>query len=108
MYDFRLDSDVKDIIFQLASYLYHPSRGHTHAFVVWSDIDDPTSPGWKVAAFLSQLGFTYPVEESRTMENPNTGNSILIWTLPLDPLPFKKWYNSMRKMRIEKQINKAA
>ncbi len=96
IYGFLSDAKDEDIAFQLASHLFHPSKGVPAAFVIWSDTWQ--SVGHKFACFLENE-FYEELMESEPTENPRTGNTIFVWVWTIPHEKFKQWY---QKQRIEK------
>lgn len=98
----RIDSDTNKALYQLASHLYHPSRGAPCAFFVWSDLGGPqqtTADELDRAVLGKELG---RMNYSPMAENPRTGNLILVYTWTIDHAKFKAWYRKERVKRMRK------
>ena len=97
----RINDDVEKVLYQLASSLYHPSRGNPCAFFVWSDVveGDTNSQRLQIEVERKNLGGVSP---SSFVENPRTGNLILIYVWTIDHARFKAWYRKERVRRIRK------
>jgi hypothetical protein len=97
-----LTSDPRKMLYAIATYLYHPSRGEPGAFLVWSDLSRKGSNGQALHQFLSDelIGNGYtnqPLEQQA--ENPATSNEISIWTWTILHDTFKSWYKEERIRR---------
>ena len=98
----RIDSDVGRVLYQLASHLYHPSRGSPCAFFVWSDLGGPqqtTADELDRAVLGKELG---RMNYSPITENPRTGNLILVYTWTIEHTKFKSWYRNERVKRMRR------
>jgi hypothetical protein len=86
--------DPKGLLYQLASYLYHPSRGSPVAFFVWSTVVQDE--------FLINLVRELDlggVVCSDVQDNPKTGNAIRVITWSIDHETLRKWYRNERVKR---------
>lgn len=93
-----LTSDPEKILFALANYLYHPSRGSPGAFVLWSDTEE--SNGVKLNEFLIHLFLNNDLPKvSNWVINPKTSNNIRVWVWEIPHTQFKEWY---KQKRVEK------
>lgn len=93
---YGITSDPERVLYALANYLYHPSRGTPAAFVIWSDTKD--SNGVKFNSYLaSELQNFAPT--SQWIENPKTSNEITVWLWAIPHEKLKEWY---KQKRIEK------
>lgn len=101
----QFNSSVDQILFALASYLYHPSRGQPCAFVVWSDINHEGAFGELLWEHLTKkLKFVNKIAlRSFPEENPKTGNIIRVYTWAIPHEQFREWYKQERIERIKKQ-----
>ena len=88
------------VLFALASNLYHPSRGHPAVFVIWSDVEE--SFGEQLSIEIHNVFGQRPLE-SNSAENPLTGNYIAVYVWQIPHEKFKDWYKKERIRRIEKQ-----
>ena len=91
----RIESDVDKVLYAIAAYLYHPSRGTPAAFLIWSDLKE--SNGSSLAEKLA-AAFGY-MTASPLVENPKTSNNIRVWIWEIQHEKFKEWY---RKERVKK------
>lgn len=92
-----LTSDPDKILYALAAYLYHPSRGNPAAFVMWSDTDE--SNGIKLFEAIASRFEDNDLTETDWAENPKTSNMIkvFLWQIPHEE--FKAWYIEQRVIR---------
>ncbi len=97
----RINDDVEKVLYQIASSLYHPSRGNPCAFFVWSDIHEPSTNATKLCRLIDEKGLGL-VETSLIHENPRTGNFILVYTWGIHHARFKAWYRKERVKRMKK------
>ena len=97
MSGFSSDASVKDIVFQLASSLYHPAKGRPYEFVIWSDT--AKSKGSDVAKYLGEYENT--LTESDWAENSKTGNQIKVFVWQIPHAEFRAWYGKQRISRIK-------
>lgn len=97
----RIGPDFKDVLFAIGSHLYHPSRGSPAALIVWSDLNvaDTNSSYLTDQINLDWLG---EVTVSDPVENPKTGNIIVVYTWHIDHVKFKAWYVKQRIERLKK------
>lgn len=100
----RIGDDVDKVLYQLASRLYHPSRGSPCAFFVWSDvtfdgISDSNSEKLRNAVEYERFGL---IDISSRAENPRTSNIIQIYIWNIKHKRFKAWYSKERVKRIKK------
>jgi hemolysin-activating ACP:hemolysin acyltransferase len=93
----RIEEDPHKVLYALASYLYHPSRGTPAAFVTWSGLKDGNAK--KFYEYIKSLSY-YSVE-SRYVENPKTANDIALfyWIIPHKDL--KEWYRIERVKKVQ-------
>jgi hypothetical protein len=88
------------VLYSVASYLYHPSRGYPAAFVMWSDV--ASGNGWE---FFNKLVEKFPnsfVANTRGVENPRTSNTIYVWIWEIPHEALKKWYLEEKVSRIKR------
>jgi hypothetical protein len=97
----RISEETEGVVYALGSRLYHPSRGDPCAFFVWSDVDTGGSASEALKRFVDG-GFLGDVTKSVSVENPKTGNFILIYTWAINHKNFKDWYARQRAARIKK------
>lgn len=94
-----LTSDVEGMLYQIATRLYHPSRGEPAAQIVWSDVyDDLIHP---LTRKIIEAGFGV-ITRSGAAENPRTGNFIQTHVWNIDHEVFKAWYSDERVRRLRK------
>ncbi len=96
----RLDNDSEAVCYAIASRLYHPSRGTPAAFIVWSDIA-PKKDAYTFADWVAKERFG-SIGKSAVVENPKTGNLILVYTWAIDHSAFKAWYAMKRVEKMKK------
>ena len=97
----RISTDVEDVLYAIATHLYHPSRGSPVAFFIASDLyrdENPTSILMKKVERNSfgQIEISYPED------NPKTGNTIVIYIWKINHITFKEWYSKQRVIRLAK------
>jgi len=101
---FSLSEDPAKILYAVANYLYHPSRGLPAAFMVWSDLDQEGARGYDLYKEIKTLNMNEIVYISRleNMENPKTGNSIVffVWEFPHEA--FREWWLKERVERAKR------
>jgi hemolysin-activating ACP:hemolysin acyltransferase len=93
----RISADIEDVLYAIATRLYHPARGEPAAFIVWSDIVTETT----LADVVDTKKFG-KMTTSYCMDNPKTGNPIVVFTWAIYHEPFKAWYSRERVARIKK------
>jgi hypothetical protein len=97
----RLDSETVPVLFSIATRLYHPSRGNPCAFFMFSDTNNEDgAPSRSLVKLIGELGIG-TVMQTDPVENPRTGNEVIVYVWAVDHEPFKKWYAEQRikKMR---------
>jgi hypothetical protein len=100
-------TDPLGALYQIASRLYHPSRGDPVALILASDIiADVSSENGGVNTYQMfrevrelRLGTVYT---SEGVENPKTGNVIVLYTWFIDHEAFKVWYSKQRVKKLAK------
>ena len=101
---FSLSEDPAKILYAVANYLYHPSRGLPAAFMVWSDVDEEGSRGGTLHKKIRSLELEFDVHFSamNTIENPKTGNMIVfyVWEFPHEI--FRAWWKKERVERLKR------
>jgi hypothetical protein len=90
-----LTSDPEKILFALANYLYHPSKGTPAAFALWSDTKE--SNGIKLKDYT--IKEFKMVQGTNWVINPKTSNEICVWVWEIPHTKFKEWY---KQKRVEK------
>jgi hypothetical protein len=97
-------TDVNGAIYQIASRLYHPSRGEPVAFLIASDVFDDGVETNTSLLFLEmkRRGLLLQKQISQAAENPKTGNTIMVYTGLIDHAVFKAWYSNERTRRVGK------
>ena len=95
---FGISSDEEKVLYALANYLYHPSRGSPVAFAMWSDT--PKSNGDKLAYLVGEKWGK--LEETDWVENPKTSNNIKVFVWEIPHKEFKEWYVKQRVKRAKK------
>lgn len=98
----RISAETDRILFQVGSYLYHPSRGEPAAFLYWSDLNEPETPGNRLLKRIKELKLA-KIYETNPAENPKTGSVISVITAEINHINFKNWYKKERINRIKKQ-----
>lgn len=97
--------DSERVLYQLASRLYHHSRGNPAAFVLWSGTLDG---GWGLFKFIEKLYLEKTGDNGLTTigpaENPVTGNQILVFVWKIPHEEFKVWYTEQRLSRVKRQL----
>lgn len=95
----RLESDTEKVLYSIASYLYHPSRGQPASFVMWSDIMD--SNGSLLYKKIKELFIESIISYTNFVENPKTSNDIRVWVWEIPHEKFKEWYKNKRIAKIK-------
>jgi hypothetical protein len=97
---YGLTEEPRNILYGIATRLYHPSRGAPAAFVIWSDVATIGSRGEQLATLIgSEFGEPVPREEA---ENPLTGNRIELYVWTVRHEYFREWYKKERIARLKK------
>ena len=81
---------LKDVIHDYTFEAYDRERKSGWAFLTWSDIADPTSPGQRFARLLRRL-FPRSVTATEARRNPNTGNYIKVWVWSVPQARFQEY-----------------
>ena len=99
----RISDDRETVLFQVASRLYHPSRGEPAAQIIYSDLFDRNNPSssQKLSQLISDMKFGV-VYRSDPVENPKTGNIISTFVWTVCHTTFKKWYSEERSKKVRK------
>jgi hypothetical protein len=97
----RISNETDDVLYAIASRLYHPSRGAPAAQAIWSDVNENNTPGGRLAERIrsedhGNVTITAPVE------NPKTGNVIVTYIWEFNHERFKQWYVAERVKRLKK------
>ena len=94
----RISEDTEDVLYAVASRLYHPSRGSPAAIVVWSDLHNGSASFklWKRATSFGTASI------SDKVENPKTGNIIVLYSWIVDHEKLKTWYIEKRVARLRR------
>lgn len=91
----RISAESDEVLYAIASRLYHPARGQPAAVLVFSDVvsEETSSSTLVKAIYENGLG---SVVTSTPTENPKTANIIVVyvWTVVHDK--FKAWYSERR------------
>ena len=102
----RISDDVEKVLYQIASHLYHPSRGAPCAFFVWSDVVldestdcDTNADMLRHVVLKKEFG---DISLSHPAENPRTGNYIVVFMWKIHHNMFKAWYREERVRRMRK------
>ena len=93
----RISDDLEDVVFAIATRLYHPARGNPCACFVWSNLNKNDA----LAQFVRNERFGIITRIGPT-ENPRTGNMIYIYTWEIKHDAFKAWYITRRIERLKK------
>lgn len=97
----RISSDTDDVLYAIASRLYHPSRGDPAAIIVWSDIATEETSSGKLADSVKAQKFGRVIGAAHA-ENPKTGNIIVLYLWTIDHAAFKAWYAQKRVEKLKK------
>lgn len=96
----RIGDDTEDVLYAIASRLYHPSRGYPCAFFIFSDVDEESASSRLFGKVqLLKIG---TITVSPRSENPQTGNVIIVYTWLIDHERFKTWYSAKRISKLGK------
>lgn len=99
-----LKNDHEATLFNVASYLYHPTRGQPAACMMWSDINSYYANGYQFYQHLNKLhfkNFTLLHSLFQPVENPKTSNIITAWIGIFDHIEFKRWYIDQRILKLK-------
>lgn len=88
------------VLYNMASRLYHPSRGDPAAFFIWSGLSVGNS--YLLAEAIKEHFPKSIVGVSEEVENPKTSNIIKVWIWTIPHEEFKKWYKEEKIKRIRK------
>lgn len=97
----RLSDEVEEVLFAIATHMYHPARGSPKAFLCFSNIQDRETNGHRLADKVGQMGFG-PVIQTDKADNPHTGNVICVWIWQVHHERFREWYKGMRIGKLKK------
>jgi hypothetical protein len=99
------DNEPGKTVFAIANYLYHKANPRPAAFILFSDVVNPTTPsrGQRLSEFLSPgaghgLG---DLQSSGREVNPRTGNTIQVWLFTPDHDAFRRWYTDQVMHRLD-------
>lgn len=99
----RIGDDTEDVLYALASRLYHPARGNPCAFFVFSDIEDGSvTASHRLMDEIHRLRFGTVIQPKHSEENPRTGNHITVFLWAINHDAFKGWYARQRAARMMK------
>lgn len=97
--------DSERVLYQLASRLYHHSRGNPAAFVLWSGT---LENGWALFKCIEKMYWEKTGDNGLNTigpaENPITGNQILIFVWKVPHEEFKAWYVEQKLARVHRQL----
>ena len=96
----NMTNDIKGMVYQIASRLYHPSRGNPVAFIVWSDVEN-SELSQELSAYCHGYNLG-KIQISPNAENPRTGNIIRVHIWIINDEAFKKWYSDERTAKMGK------
>lgn len=97
----RVDSETIPVLFAVGSRLYHPARGSPCAFFMFSDTNNEDgAPSRSLVKAINELGLG-SILQTEAVENPRTGNFVIVYVWTIDHERFKAWYAEQRvkKMR---------
>jgi len=94
----RINSDVNGVLYALASRMYHKSRGDPCAFFIFSDVWATHTCAEELRKLVGQKNLG-DVIMSSVVENPRTGNGIVVYTWAIYHEKFKAWYKEERMKR---------
>jgi hypothetical protein len=97
----RISLETDDVLYAIASRLYHPSRGAPAAQAIWSDLNEIHSAGEHLAGRILDGGHGFVLRAS-PVENPKTGNVIVTYIWEFNHERFKQWYVAERVKRLKK------
>lgn len=97
----RITKEYDKVLYQIASKLYHPSRGAPAAFVMWSDLDLELVKHIENKRWAA--GSRPMVSEWR--DNPRTGNKVCVVIWPIPHEEFREWYIKQRVNRFKKAMH---
>lgn len=97
----RISSDVENVLYAIASYLYHPARGAPAAFIIASDLYKEETATSALMDEVCRRSFG-ELTISPPEDNPKTGNTIIVYTWNINHNPFKEWYSEQRVKRLSK------
>lgn len=97
----RINDDTEGVLYNLASRLYHPSRGEPCAFFVFSDVSEGETSSLKLVEAVYKYGFGN-TSSGPARENTKTGNVIAVYVWGIDHEKFKAWYAEERVKKMGK------
>jgi len=97
----RISSDIKDVLYAIATHLYHPSRGAPAAFIIASDLYGEKTSTSALMNEVDRSSFG-EITSSSPEDNPKTGNTIVVYTWKINHTSFKEWYSKQRVERLAK------
>ena len=103
---YNLSSDPQKVLYAVATQFYHPSKGSSYAFLMWSDTEE--SNGVKLDQFIFKTiheGEWFECQlpqKTRWVENPKTSNGICVWIWEIPHERLKAWYISERVKKAQK------
>lgn len=96
----RPEADTRKVLYQIASHLYHPSRGTPAAMVIWSDL--PRSNGAALFGAIQEMFGKDGTSHVGPVENPITSNDIMLFSWVLPHEKFRQFYRDERVARAKK------
>lgn len=99
----RVSSEIDDVLYAIATSLYHPARGNPVAFFMASDIFDISIVTNTDQLMKTAMRYNFgDVTQSAPEDNPKTGNTIVVYVWKINHIPFKDWYANERVKRLRK------
>jgi hypothetical protein len=95
-----IEADMQRVLYQVASYLYHPSRGTPAAMLIWSDLTE--SNGALLYGRLAEIFGTSGLSQVGPVENPHTGNDINLYSWIINHEALRSFYREERVARARK------
>lgn len=89
---YQFGEDAKKALYKIANYFFHPSSHDKAAFLIFSGTKGGNAQ--RCAELIQSLFGGVTVSDS--VDNPNTGNIIQLWTWVIPHEQVRNWYREER------------